>query len=48
MFAADLLGLERVKALLTEMSEASPRIPPPSPIFDDLIAAKKGFERLNG
>lgn len=48
MFAADLIGLEQVQKLLTEMAESSHRISPPSPIFKDLIRAKQSFAALDG
>lgn len=48
MFAADLMGLERVSGLLLEMSRESSRIPPPAPIFADLIRAGQVFSDLNG
>ncbi len=47
MFAADLIGLEKVQALLVEMAEHSPRIALPSPIFKDLIRAKQSFAALD-
>ena len=47
MFAADLIGLEQVQSLLTDMAEQSPRISPPSPIFKDLIRAGQSFAALD-
>ena len=44
--AADLMGLEKVRSLLTEMTEASNRIPVPSPVFKDLIRANQTFAAL--
>ena len=48
MFAADLIGLEEVQKLLTQMSQASPRIALPSPVFKDLIRAGQSFAALDG
>ncbi|MBT8414885.1 MAG: enoyl-CoA hydratase/isomerase family protein [Boseongicola sp.] len=48
MFAADLIGLDEVQKLLTEMAEATPRIALPSPIFKDLIRAGQSFAALDG
>lgn len=47
MFAADLIGLEQVQSLLTDMAEQSPRISLPSPIFKDLIRAGQSFAALD-
>ena len=47
MFAADLIGLERVRDILQRLSVREPRIAPPAPIFDDLIRAKKTFADLD-
>ena len=47
MFAADLMGLEKVRSLLTEMTELSNRIPVPSPVFKDLIRANQTFAALD-
>ena len=46
MFAADLIGLAQVRQLLMDMSQASPRLSPPSPAFQDLIKAGKSFAAL--
>ncbi|MXQ06773.1 hypothetical protein GQ651_02825 [Alphaproteobacteria bacterium GH1-50] len=48
MFAADLIGLERIRDVLARLSERERRVPKPSPIFDDLIRAGKGFSDLDG
>ena len=47
MFAADLLGLEKVHSLLMEMTEVSHRIPVPSPVFKDLVRANQTFTALD-
>ena len=47
MFAADLLGLEKVHSLLMEMTEVSHRIPVPSPVFKDLVRANQTFAALD-
>jgi len=47
MFAADLIGLEQVQKLLTEMAGQSSRIPLPSPVFKDLIRAGQSFAALD-
>ena len=47
MFAADLIGLDEVQKLLTEMAEETPRIALPSPIFKDLIRAGQSFAALD-
>lgn len=46
MFAADLLGLAEVRQLILEMSQRTPHVSPPSPVFQDLIKAGKGFAAL--
>ena len=48
MFAADLIGLEEVQKLLTEMAGETSRIALPSPIFKDLIRADQSFAALDG
>ena len=47
MFAADLIGLPQVRQLLMDMSQASSRLSPPSPVFQDLIKAGKSFAALD-
>ena len=47
MFAADLIGLAEVRQILLDMSQASPRLSPPSPAFQDLIKAGKSFAALD-
>ncbi len=48
MFAADLIGLQRVSDTLEKLARADDRIQPPADVFADLIRAKKGFADLNG
>ncbi len=48
MFAADLMGLERVQKLLTEMAGESSRIAPPPSMMQDLLNSKQGLSDLNG
>lgn len=47
MFAADLIGLERVRDILTELAGRDSRIPAPSPVLLDLIRAGQGFAALD-
>ena len=48
MFAADLIGLDRVRDVIARLSEHEPRIAAPAPVFDDLIRAEKTFGDLDG
>ncbi|QMU58138.1 MAG: hypothetical protein GKR98_07970 [Boseongicola sp.] len=48
MFAADLMGLVSVRDMLMALSRDNARLSPPSPIFQDLIRAEKGFAALGG
>ena len=47
MFAADLLGLEEVRKLLLQMSQASSRIQEPPAMLQALIKSEKEFDDLN-
>lgn len=48
MFAADLMGLEHVQRLLTEMASESVRIAPPPSIIKGLIKSGENLSDLNG
>ena len=48
MFAADLMGLERVQKLLDEMAKVTSRIPPAPSMIQDLLQSGKGLSDLNG
>ncbi|MDA9865519.1 3-hydroxyacyl-CoA dehydrogenase NAD-binding domain-containing protein, partial [bacterium] len=48
MFAADLMGLDHVHKLLTEMAGESPRISPPPAMMQDLLNSGQGLSGLNG
>lgn len=47
MYAADLVGLAEIQKVLTEMSQMTPRISAPDPMFRDLIRSEKTFDDLN-
>ena len=48
MFAADLMGLEHVQRLLTEMARDSVRIEPPQSMIAGLIKSGESLSDLNG
>ena len=46
MFAANLMGLKKVRSILSHLARQEPRISPPGPVFDDLIRVGKSFSDL--
>jgi len=48
MFAANLVGMEKIRTILERFSVDEPRIAPPSRIFADLARAGKTFADLEG